>query len=239
MAKGTILGDADFDDGGWTANTSEHWDDTKPTRGVAEAVTHDDDTTYVSIGTGGAADDWAVRTSDLPANFGDLLSIDKVWTRIRFSVGTTDGFRIRYNYNGTDGFSPEILSTASYADYSESTPSRPGGGSWASADFIGNLVRLGVEHMGVTGQNGGQAGERVTSVWWEISYAAQSGGFALFCSLWLPPIMASGLFGANLLHERVDVIYDSFRRVVGGRCWPSMDEVPRLIEQMKTTAYSG
>ncbi len=236
MAKGTILPDADFDDGvGWTAvGGSEHWDSVAPARGVAEAVTHDDDSTYVSTGTGGAARDFAVRTSDLPPNFGDLLSVDAVYARARFATGSADTFRIRYNYNGTDGFSAEKTLGAAYEDHTEATPSRPGGGSWASVDFTSNLVRAGAEH-----KFNSAAGERVTSVWWEISYAAQSGGFALFCSLWLPPIMASGLFGANLLHERVDVIYDSFRALTGGRCWPSMDEVPRLIEQMKMTAYSG
>jgi len=50
--------------------------------------------------------------------------------------------------------------------------------------------------------------------------------------------MASGLFGGNLLHERVDVIYDAFRELINGRCWPSMGDVARVIDEMKTTAYS-
>ena len=87
-----------------------------------------------------------------------------------------------------------------------------------------------MESNNVDGANGGFYSE----VYFEIEFGG-GGGLVKFGCQWLPPLIASGLFGNYILSEPVSKLYPAIRRIIRGagvRPWPSARELERVADML-------
>jgi hypothetical protein len=211
LANATILPDADHVNGTYSLTGASRHAALAPTRGAGAAVTHDDDTSHLSRGSGGGTDQALVKCGDIPDGAEVLDSVDAIKVRYRNTAASgTDTARTDWDYNGTGSNSTNlsIPANTNWQTGTVSSPARPGGGSWELDNFVDGLVRAGI------GQKTNLAvGWRITSVWFEVTVQLGEDTIALYASSIAAAIMGSGLFGgAVTLRDVVSFLRSRARR---------------------------
>jgi len=87
-----------------------------------------------------------------------------------------------------------------------------------------------MESNNVDGANGGFYSE----VYFVIEFGG-GGGLVKFGWQWIPPLLASGLFGNHILSEPVSKLYPAIRNIIrnaGVRPWPALRELDRLADML-------
>lgn len=139
-------------------------------------LSHDDDTTYASLGSGGSSNiDLIFGTdSNFPEQMASVSQVE-VFARGRLlSGGPTTNALIICNYDGNQTTTSFALST-SYATRQMPMATAPGGGSWTEARLRDPSFGFGFGN-GV----GAQPGEmRVTSCWAVATFVAQATQFEI------------------------------------------------------------
>lgn len=150
-------------------------------------VSHDDDTTYCSIGTSpGSANKQSVYLdTGMPSGIATVNQVD-FYTRSRTtgtpSVESTSSFIRRDTSESTPVAQVE---TGSYQNNAQTSISRPGGGSWVPADFVSTNIQGAI---GVGTANAQPM--RCTSIWVELDYRFLVGGYLQLLVPTLGPLVA-------------------------------------------------
>jgi hypothetical protein len=91
-----------------------------------------------------------------------------------------------------------------------------------------NAGELRLQHVtGATGDVGW------TWTYWEVTFEPKAGGLITFGFQWIPPLLASGLFGNALRSVDGSVLYSAMRKVIGrAKIVPSRHELQQVIDMM-------
>ncbi len=95
--------------------------------------------------------------------------------------------------------------STSWTDYTNSGVGRPGGGSWAPADF----PPVGALELGVRLQSSAGDSARVTTLYMNVSFEPPSGGFIWLLAQWLPPLLSVASHG--LMKREITEILQNLR----------------------------
>lgn len=113
----------------------------------------------------------------------DVGPISKLTHIARASESAANaGYAPFFRYGGTNDDGAAQAVTTSWLDYAVDFPTAPGGGPWSLS--IVNSTEVGVLW------GGGVATIRVSEIKVRVHFSLAVGGFALFVSQWLPPLIA-------------------------------------------------
>jgi hypothetical protein len=185
--------------------TNDQWTlDGGASKVAAVALPDDDNTTRITETT--INEKQSFNMDDLPAAAAGVVDVN-VHSRGLKTGATNETYLhfIRLAGNITNGVS-NTLTSGVYNNFVDLAMARPGGGSWAVADV--NAMEVGLHH-----DNAGANFVAVTTLYATVNYNVAAGGVLLFVAQWLPPLIASGLFGGALRAHDLNLLR-AFQRTI-------------------------
>lgn len=169
-------------------------------------------TTFISEFVNGQRHSYAMGNMTSP----NVGRINKVTHMHRASYSAASAYNTPFfRHGGTNADGTQVALTASWLDYNEDFPTAPGGVPWTKS--IVDATEIGVL------RSAGNSTSRVSEMSARVDFVFSTGGFALFVSQWLPPLMALASHGLLKREAAVILARESIR--------PSnLEEFGRLLE---------
>lgn len=190
-----------------------------------DPLAHDDDTSYITIGTAPGANNAQSFTLDTGLPAATILEVNSVALNSRGKSNGGAGVESYSHFirrGATDGAAAMSAPGGAYLTATTAAYARPGGGAWVPADFApGNIqgtVSVPVDAALVF---------RVTSIWALLDFRAPSGGYVVMLGSLLGPV-----FGAGLLLREVAAA----TQLVRSRLLLSPDEVATAWRELRAAA---